>query len=76
MKTILLMILVFGMLIFSGIDSAIPIVDAHDIQLQPAINEITVENETFDREHMQTDETLTIQGTLVNIADRDVRGWV
>ncbi len=71
------MILVFGILGFSWIDSAIPIADAHDVQLQPYTgNVIVIENETFDRESMQTGETLTAQGILVNIADRDIRGWV
>ena len=76
MKTRFLAILAFGILSFSWIDSAIPIADAHDAQLQPAAgNAIIIENETFDREFMQTGETLTVQGTLVNIADRDIRGW-
>lgn len=76
MKNRFLVILAFGILSFSWIDSAIPIADAHDVQLQPASNIIIIENETFDRDSMQTGETLTIQGTLVNIADRDIRGWV
>ena len=66
-----------GIVSFSWIDSAIPIADAHDVQLQLATgNAIIIENETFDRESMQTGETLTIQGILVNIADRDIRGWI
>lgn len=76
MKIRLLIIIAFGILSFSGIDSAIPVADGHDVQLQPANNLIIIENETFDLESMQTGETLTAQGTLINIADRDIRGWV
>ncbi len=69
--------LAFGILSFNCIDLVIPIADAHDVQLQPYTdNMIVIENETFNRESMQTGETFTAQGTLVNIADRNIRGWV
>ena len=76
MKTRVLTLIMLGIVSFSWIDHAIPIADAHDVQLQPATsNTIMIENETFDREFMQTGETLTVQGILVNIADSDIRGW-
>ena len=77
MKGKVSILFLLGIVSFSWIDSSIPIADAHDVQLQPATsNVIIIENETFDRESMPTGETLTVQGTLVNIADRDIRGWV
>ena len=76
MKGRVLILFFLGIVSFSWIDSAIPIADAHDVQLQPATrNLMMIENETFDREFMQTGETFTVQGILVNIADRDIRGW-
>jgi len=61
---------------FSWIDSVILSVDAHEAQLQPTNNFIMIENETFNRESMQTGETLTVQGNLVNLSDKDTRGWL
>ena len=76
MKTRVLTLIMLGIVSFHWLDSTIPIADAHDVQLQPATsNTVMIENETFDREFMHTGETLTVQGILVNIADRDIRGW-
>jgi len=77
MKSRVSILFLLGIVSLSWIGSAIPVADAHDVQLQPATsNVIIIENETFDREFMQTGETLTVQGTLLNIADRDIRGWI
>ena len=77
MKSRVLILFLLGIVNFSCIDSVIPIADAHEVQLQPATsNIIIIENEIFDRESMQTGETLTVQGTLVNITDEDIRGWI
>ena len=76
MRTKISTLLLFGIFSFSWIDFTIPMVDAHNIQPQPSTrNTIMIENETFDIKFMQTGETFTVQGILVNIADRDIRGW-
>ncbi len=53
----------------------IPSADAHDIQTHPATSFIRIEDETFDRQYMQTGETLTVQGSIVNNVDKGIRGW-
>ena len=76
MKTVFVIIFVLGVLGFQGIDFAIPSTDAHGIRsaLTPPI--ITIGDETFDQQFLQTDETLTVRGVLVNSNDQEIRGWL
>ena len=54
----------------------IPSADAHEIQALPVTSFVRIEDETFDRQYMQTGETLTVQGSIVSSVDKDIRGWV
>ena len=48
----------------------------HDVQAQLQSRFIRIEDETFSRQSMETGDILTVQGRLVSLVDRDLRGWV
>lgn len=48
---------------------------AHEIPVPPVGNYIMIEDENFSSQYMSTGETLTINGTLVNTTDKDLRVW-
>ena len=48
--------------------------DAHDIQARPVTSFVKIEDETFDRQYMQTGEILTVQGNVMSNVDKDIRG--
>ena len=50
--------------------------EAHGVQAQLQSRFIRIEDETWNRQSMQTGETLTVQGTLVSLIERDMRGWL
>ena len=72
-RTIILSLLCVSCL--GWIIQAIPSADAHDIQVHPVTSFVRIEDETFDRQYMQTGETLTVQGNIVSNVDKDIRGW-
>lgn len=53
----------------------IPSIDAHDV-LYAATTFTRIEDETFDKYHMQTGENLTIQGRITSNVEKDIRGWM
>jgi len=66
----LAVVLALGTLGFSGVKTA----SAHGVQAQLQSRFIRIEDETFNRQSLQTGETLTLQGTLVSLVERDLRG--
>ena len=76
MKTVFAIIFVLGVLGFQGIDFAIPSAEMHSIKstLTPPI--ITIGDETFDQQFLQTGETLTVRGVLINSNNQETRGWL
>jgi len=69
-------VLVLGTLGFNWVESILPTADAHGVQAQLQSRFIRIEDETFNRQSLQTGETLTLQGTLVSLVERDLRGWL
>ena len=70
------MVLVAGTLGFDWTDALFPSAEAHYIQTQLQSRFVRIENETFNTQSMQTGEILTVQGRLVSLVERDLRGWV
>ena len=71
------MVLVAGTLGFDWVDTLFPSADAHGVQEQHLQSRfVRIESETFNRQSMQTGDVLTIQGRLVSLVERDLRGWV
>ena len=69
-------VMVLGTLGFDWVESILPTADAHGVQAQLQSRFIRIEDETFNRQSLQTGETLTVQGTLVSLVERDLRGWI
>ena len=65
-----------GTLGFDWADTLVPSAEAHDIQEQLQSRFVRIENETFNRQSLLTGEILTIQGQLVSLVERDLRGWI
>ena len=72
----LAVVLALGTLGFNWVESILPTADAHGVQAQLQSRFIRIEDETFNRQSLQTGETLTLQGTLVSLVERDLRGWL
>ena len=72
----LAVVLALGTLGFNWVESILPPADAHGVQAQLQSRFIRIEDETFNRQSLQTGETLTLQGTLVSLVERDLRGWL
>ena len=69
-------VLAAGTLGFDWVDTLFPSAEAHDVQAQLQSRFVRIENETFNRQSMQTGDVLTVQGRLVSMVERDLRGWV
>ena len=69
-------VLVAGTLGFDWADTLFPSAKAHDIHEQLQSRFVRIEDETFNLQSMQTGDILTVQGRLVSLVDRDLRGWV
>ena len=69
-------VLALGTLGFNWVETILPTADAHGVQAQLQSRFVRIEDETFNRQSLQTGETLTLQGTLVSLVERDLRGWI
>lgn len=69
-------VLVAGTLGFNWVDTLFPSAEAHGVQAQLQSRFIRIEDETFNRQSLQTGEILTLQGQLVSLVERDLRGWI
>lgn len=69
-------VLATGTLGFDWISSLFPAAEAHGVQAQLQSRFIRIEDETFNRQSLQTGETLTLNGQLVSLVERDLRGWI
>ena len=50
--------------------------DAHGVQAQLQSRFVRIEDETFNRQSLQTGEVLTVSGTLVSLVERSLRAWL
>ena len=72
----LAVVLALGTLGFNWVESILPSAEAHGVQAQLQSRFIRIEDETFNRQSLETGELLTVQGTLVSLVERDLRGWI
>ncbi|MGY5148046.1 MAG: methane monooxygenase/ammonia monooxygenase subunit B [Candidatus Nitrosopumilus sp. bin_7KS] len=71
MKTRLLIIMAITISILFMISNA----HAHEV-FYPATTFVRITDETFDKSHMQTGETLTIEGKITSNVDKDIPAWM
>lgn len=68
--------LVAGTLGFNWVDALFPSATAHGVQAQLQSRFIRIADEQFNRQSLQTGEILVLQGQLVSLVERDLRGWI
>ena len=69
-------ILAIGTLGFNWVESILPTAEAHGVQAQLQSRFVRIEDETFNRQSLETGEILTLEGKLVSLVERDMRAWV
>ena len=69
-------LMAFGTLGFNWVEMILPSAEAHGVQAQLQSRFIRIENETFNRQSLQTGEQLCVSGELVSLVERDLRGWI
>ncbi|ABK77030.1 ammonia monooxygenase subunit B [Cenarchaeum symbiosum A] len=69
------MVLALGTLGFNWMEAILPSAEAHGVQAQLQSRFIRIEDETFNRQSLQTGETLCLAGSFVSLVERDLRGW-
>lgn len=69
-------ILALGTIGFNWVELILPTAEAHGVQAQLQSRFVRIEDETFNRQSLQTGETLTVSGTLISLVERDMRAWI
>ncbi len=69
-------VLALGTLGFNWVEAVLPSAEAHGVQAQLQSRFVRIEGETFNRQSLNTGETLILTGTLVSLVERDLRGWL
>ena len=69
-------VLALGSLGFNWVESILPSAEAHGVQAQLQSRFVRIEDETFNRQSLQTGEILTVSGVLVSLVERDMRAWI
>ena len=69
-------VLALGTLGFDWVEAILPSAAAHGVQAQLQSRFIKIEDETFNRQSLQTGETLRLEGKLISLVSRDLRGWI
>jgi len=69
-------VLALGTIGFNWIEFVLPSAEAHGVQAQLQSRFIRIEDETFNRQSLNTGETLCLSGSLVSLIERDSRAWV
>jgi len=70
------MVLALGSLGFNWVEYILPTAEAHGVQAQLQSRFVRIEDETFNRQSLQTGEILTLNGVLVSLVERDMRAWI
>ena len=70
------LILAFGTLGFNWVESILPTAEAHGVQAQLQSRFVRIEDESFNRQSLESGETLCLSGNLVSLVEREMRGWV
>jgi len=69
-------VLTFGTVGFNWVEYILPSAEAHGVQAQLQSRFVRIEDETFNRQSLETGELLTVEGRLVSLVERDLRGWL
>ena len=69
-------ILTLGTIGFNWVESILPTAEAHGVQAQLQSRFVRIEDETFNRQSLQTGEVITLEGKLVSLVERDMRAWL
>ena len=69
------LILALGTIGFNWVESILPTAEAHGVQAQLQSRFIRIQDETFNRQSLQTGEQLCLSGEFVSLIERDMRGW-
>jgi len=69
-------VLALGTVGFNWDEYLLPTAEAHGVQAQLQSRFVRIEDETFNRQSLQTGEIITLQGTLVSLVERDMRAWL
>ena len=69
-------LLTLGTIGFNWVESIIPTAEAHGVQAQLQSRFVRIEDETFNRQSLETGEVLTLSGRFVSLVERDLRAWV
>lgn len=70
------LVLALGSLGFNWVESILPSAEAHGVQAQLQSRFVRIEDETFNRQSLQTGEILTVNGVLVSLVEREMRAWI
>jgi len=69
-------VLALGTIGFNWVEYLLPTAEAHGVQAQLQSRFVRIEDETFNRQSLQTGEIITLKGTLVSLVERDMRAWL
>ena len=69
------MVLALGTLGFNWMEVILPTAEAHGVQAQLQSRFVRIEDETFNRQSLQTGENLCLSGKFVSLVERDLRAW-
>jgi methane/ammonia monooxygenase subunit B len=69
------LILALGTIGFNWVESILPTAEAHGVQAQLQSRFIRIADETFNRQSLQTGETLCLAGEFNSLIERDMRAW-
>ncbi len=68
-------ILALGTMGFNWVESILPTAEAHGVQAQLQSRFVRIEDETFNRQSLNTGEQLCLSGKFVSLVERDMRAW-
>ena len=68
-------VLAMGTLGFNWIESILPTAEAHGVQAQLQSRFVRIEDESFNRQSLNTGEQLCLSGKFVSLIERDLRAW-
>lgn len=68
-------IMALGTMGFNWVESILPTAEAHGVQAQLQSRFVRIEDESFNRQSLNTGETLCLSGNFVSLVTRDLRAW-
>jgi len=70
------LVLALGTVGFNWVETILPSAEAHGVQAQLQSRFVRIEDETFNRQSLQTGEQICLSGKLVSLVERDLRAWI